>query len=283
MTKKKNPTKSLEEKLLKQLKGQNLTDAELKRVIKGMREPRKHRIKQYTHNETDEFLFGLLGDSHFGAKSTNKAALNDYYKKAYNDHGVREFYHAGDIVDGIPVHRGMIFEQYALGVDAQVEDVAKDYPSLEDAVTYFITGNHGLWAQKNVGVDVGNLIENKRDDLIYLGPEEADIQVAKAITLRLIHPGGGSSYALSYKPQKIIEAYSGGTKPNILGIGHFHKMIQMYYRNVHAFMTGTFENQTPFMRSKGLAAHVGGWVIKGRSHPKKGILEIQGLFIPYYD
>ena len=40
--------------------------------------------------------------------------------------------------------------------------------------------------------------------------------------IELIHPDGGSSYAISYKPQKIIEAMEGGTKPLSI-IGTFQK------------------------------------------------------------
>ena len=57
--------------------------------------------------------------------------------------------------------------------------------------------------------------------------------------------------------------WEGGKKPHILGIGHFHKAEYMpRYRNVKAIQAGTFQDQTPFMARKGLAAHVGGWIIE---------------------
>ena len=58
------------------------------------------------------------------------------------------------------------------------------------------------------------------------------------------------AYALSYKIQKMVEAMSGGEKPNILAVGHYHKLEMFPYRNVQCFQTGTFQAQTPWMRGK---------------------------------
>jgi len=88
----------------------------------------------------------------------------------------------------------------------------------------------------------------------------SDMSKDKAI-LRLWHPGGGTAYAISYHPQKWAESLSGGEKPHICGIGHYHKAEQLFYRNIHIFQTGTFEEQTPFMRRKKLAAMLGGWIL----------------------
>jgi hypothetical protein len=97
----------------------------------------------------------------------------------------------------------------------------------------------------------------------------------------LIHPGGGTSYALSYRAQKIVESLEGGTKPDLLAIGHYHKADMIpSYRNVCAIQTGTFERQTPFMARGGLSAHVGGWigeVVKGKGHNT-----IKAEFVAFY-
>ena len=82
------------------------------------------------------------------------------------------------------------------------------------------------------------------------------------ITLRLLHPGKGTAYALSYQPQKWAESISGGDKPSIAALGHYHKIEQLFYRNIHIFQTGTFEEQTPFMQRKNIAAMLGGWILK---------------------
>jgi hypothetical protein len=90
-----------------------------------------------------------------------------------------------------------------------------------------------------------------------------------------------NSYALSYKPQKIIESLEGGTKPELLTIHHFHKAEYLFYRNVHAFQGATLERQTPFMKNNGLAAHCGYWKIRMKVNPK-GITEITPTYFPFY-
>jgi hypothetical protein len=87
----------------------------------------------------------------------------------------------------------------------------------------------------------------------------------------------------SYKPQKIVESFEGGTKPEILHINHYHKMSQMFYRNVHIFQDGTFQSQTPFMMEKGLAAHKGSWLVMYHPDEKGGIVNIETKFIPFYE
>ncbi len=96
--------------------------------------------------------------------------------------------------------------------------------------------------------------------------------ISGGTTLALIHPSGGTAYALSYKPQKWAESLSGGKKPDIAGIGHFHKIEQLFYRNIHIFQTGTFESQTPFMARKGLAAMVGAWILSINGQRPFGLL-----------
>lgn len=91
-----------------------------------------------------------------------------------------------------------------------------------------------------------------------------------------------NSYAISYKIQKMIEAMSGGEKPSILAIGHYHKAEYIMYRNVHSFQTGTFQAQTPWMRGKGIAAMMGGWIVEIEVDSDGSILRIRQEFIPYY-
>ncbi len=65
----------------------------------------------------------------------------------------------------------------------------------------------------------------------------------------------------SYRIQKIVEAFSGGTKPKILFCGHTHKQGYFFMRNVHAFSGGCIQLQTPFLRGKRIPVHPGFWII----------------------
>ena len=62
--------------------------------------------------------------------------------------------------------------------------------------------------KKTSGAIIGKAISNRRPDLIFVGVEEADILIGskkKYIKLRLLHPSGGTAYAISYNSQKFAD------------------------------------------------------------------------------
>jgi hypothetical protein len=222
----------------------------------------------------------VAGDTHLGSLYAHTDALAAFMRHAQAE-GCEAVYLAGDVLDGHRVYRGQEFELRDVGLDAQVERLAA--LDLPDIPTYFITGNHDQSFKTAAGVHVGRVIETARD-WRFLGEEQGAVKWETPngpFTLQLIHPGGGSSYALSYRPQKIVESLEGGTKPDLLAIGHYHKAEFMpSYRNVAALQCGTFQRQTPFMARQGLAAHVGGWIVevtKGQGHNC-----IQATFVAFY-
>mgnify|MGYP000504064655 CR=1 FL=1 len=184
------------------------------------------------------------------------------------------------------MYRGHEYEIRIHGADNQVNYCCEVYPQVSGITTYFITGNHDLSFWKQAGIDIGTRISEKRQDLVYLGPEEADIIIKNGngqIKLRLVHPGRGSAYALSYHPQKYIEALTGGEKPNAIFMGHYHKSeLLPNYRNVVLIQGGCMQSQTPYMRRQNIAAMIGFWIvefgIEGNS-----IVRLKAEFFPYYE
>ena len=116
----------------------------------------------------------------------------------------------------------------------------------------------------------------------YLGQDCAIVKLTPNCILELRHPWDGSAYAISYKIQKHVDAMSGGEKPNIFAVGHYHKAEYIFYRNVHCFQSATFCAQTNFMRGKGLAAHMGGWIIDIDVDERGYIQKIIPQLIPFY-
>lgn len=267
--------------LEKLLDKHNLTEAELKNILKSGSSPNK-AVRTYKHyygpNHT---RFLLCGDSHIGHKDFDKKLWSRMIDVARKEN-VEAIYHTGDVIEGMSGRDGHIYELDKIGGSAQC-DYAADLMNLTDKPIYFITGNHDGWMMKknNAGFDVGKYLDDKVNHAEFLGPDEADIKLAPNVTMKLIHPGDGTAYALSYKPQKRIESFDGGKKPNIMAEGHYHKLLNFFYRNVHSFDTGTFCGQTPFMRSKNIAANKGFWVVDVK-HGKKGIDEITPKLYPSY-
>jgi hypothetical protein len=99
--------------------------------------------------------------------------------------------------------------------------------------------------------------------------------------MKLLHAGGGTSYAKSVQPQKIINSYESGEKPQILLIGHYHKASVDYIRNTHVVQMGTTEEQSDFMRKKVIPADVGSYVISINQSPTGEINRFRHRFIPW--
>lgn len=225
--------------------------------------------------------FGLLGDTHLNSKYAQITHLHSFYDECHRQ-GIRHIYHAGDIDEGEQMRMGHQYECCEQGADDHTRAIVKVYPKRSGIKTHFITGNHDASLLRRCGFNIGPAIASQRPDMEYLGQDCALVKLTPNCTLELRHPWDGSAYALSYKPQKMIEAMSGGEKPNILAIGHFHKAEYLFYRNIHCFQAGCFQGQTPFMKGKGLSSHMGGWIIEVIVNGDGYIERITQQFIPCY-
>lgn len=230
-----------------------------------------------------KFLFGVVSDNHLG----NKYSRRDILRYAYDDfkkEGIEVVLNAGDVLDGEKMYRGQEYELVAHGAEAQARYAARHYPEIPGITTYTIAGNHAESFWKRAGVDVMKLFAAKRPDIRYLAPMEADIKMGplEKSVVRLFHPGGGTAYAISYQPQKIILSYSGGDKPNACILGHYHKTGYFFIRNVHTLLGGCTMDQTPFMRAKHIEAHRGYWKVWAEFGKRGGIDRLKPEFVAFY-
>lgn len=226
--------------------------------------------------------FALMGDTQINSKYTQLTHLHKFYEIC-KEECITTVYHTGDIDEGEQMRIGHCYECYNQGADDHVKEIVRVYPKIDGIKTYFITGNHDASIIKRCGYDIGYPIANQREDMIYLGQSSAVINLTPNCTLELRHPIDGTAYALSYKLQKMVEAMSGGEKPNILAVGHYHKSEYMMYRNVHCFQTGSFQAQTPFMKGKGISAFVGGWIVEAHVDKSGTITRLKQEYIPFYN
>lgn len=235
----------------------------------------------HEHKSKDKIIrFGVVSDTHLGNKCQQITYLRETYK-LFKAEGLDRVYHVGDISDGLYPQRGeQRYELFKQGFDEQAEYIIENYP--DDVPTYFITGNHDSTHVMNGGANIGKKISNERKDMHYLGSLQADVMLTDNCKMELRHPLDGSSYAVSYKPQKYIESMAGGTKPNLLLVGHYHKQGYFPYRNVHCLLMPSFEAQTPFLRGKGLVSDIGGIIITLHISADGTINRFIPEFIPYY-
>ena len=225
--------------------------------------------------------FGLCGDIQLNSKYTQITHANTLYDH-YKSEGINVVYNTGDLDEGEQMRPGHQYECYTQGADDHVKEIIKNYPRRDGIKTYFITGNHDHSLIKRAGFDLGVPVAEKREDMVYLGQSWATVNLTPKCTLELRHPLDGTAYAYSYKMQKMADAMSGGEKPNILAVGHYHKVEYLFYRNIHIFQTGCLQAQTPWMRGKQLSAHMGGWIIEVHVDEEGTVTRIKQEFIPFY-
>lgn len=235
-------------------------------------------VIEIVSRKDNTFLFGACGDQHIGSKYHREDVNHDLYRR-YAEAKVQAVFNTGNWIDG-----EASFNRYdilAHGIDAQAKLMADIYPRA-DFPTYAVWGDdHEGWYVQREGIDVGRYVESIMREAGHrwhdLGFMEAHVKLVnantgKSVIMSVVHPGGGSSYATSYRPQKIIESFEGGEKPAVLLLGHYHKLDAGLVRNVWYLQTGTTEDQTPFMRKKSLEAHVGGAMIHLEQDPESGAI-----------
>lgn len=217
----------------------------------------------------DKMSFGFTADNHLCSNFERLDVLNLLYD-VYAAEGIPIVLNGGNWIDGEA--RFNKNEIHTKGMTKQIEYAVKNYPYREGIETWFVSGDdHEGWYNQREGINIGEYFQMKREqsdkfDMKHLGYVEADVELngdgfENGSWLRVMHAGGGSAYATSYAPQKIVESYQGGEKPSVLFIGHYHKMSYNIIRNVHVVQCGCTQDQSIFMRKKKIEAHVGGGLI----------------------
>ena len=251
-------------------------------------EPGKSEVKgekgEWTH------VFGFVTDNHLCNRHSRLDVLNAAYDH-FERLGIERVYNAGNWIDG-EARFNKTELIVAPGLDNQLDYLIDKYPVKPGIETYYIAGDdHEGWYQQREGIEVGKYLQNRaedagRTDLNYLGYGEADVKLSfgqGSSVLRVVHPGGGSAYAISYTDQKRVESYQGGEKPQIELVGHYHKFNYGYPREVHTVQGGCTTDQSLFMRKKRLQAHVGYSIIRIKQDETGAVAGFQVQWNPFFD
>lgn len=279
--------------LVEKIRDEKYNITELRGKLYLEKQPLSGNHKKYaidiSKQSTRIFRFGAVSDNHINSKYERLDVLNALYD-IFHKEGINVVYNGGNWIDGEARFNKQ--ELINHGLSKQIDYFIDQYPQREGIKTYFIAGDdHEGWYWQREGVNIGEYMQMKakqsgRDDLIYLGYVESDIDlVGKRGTskLRIMHGGGGTAYALSYTPQKMIESFQGGEKPAILLLGHYHKADYFYYRNVHCVQLGCTQDQTTFMRKKKIQASIGGWILEAHIGEDGSVTRFKAEWITFYD
>lgn len=234
----------------------------------------------FTTDGAGEITFGFVSDIHVGSKYFREDVLADIFRR-FADDGVRNVVVPGNYLEGERASADHRRDLTQHGLEAQVDALVQAWPALKDTTTYALWGDdhEGWWAQ-SIGLDVGAYVEAAfrragRADWIDIGFRQSPLLVQHAVTgkasvVMVDHPGGGSAYAVSYRPQKIVEAFGPGEKPDVIIMGHYHKMEFLNVRGVWVVQAGCVQDQTRFMGKIPTEAHIGGGTLTMRLDPATG-------------
>lgn len=259
-------------------------------IITDSKIDKKESIKiDMSKHGTNEFVFGGIADTHIGSKYERLDVLESIYDR-FEDAGVTDVFHGGNWIDGEA--RFNKTDIYSFGLGNQVLNFVEKYPQRKGIVNHIISGDdHEGWYVQRENINIGEYMQmiaekHGRTDLIDIGYMERDIELKQSegsSIIRIIHAGGGSSYATSYTAQKYVESLQGGEKPQIILVGHYHKFEYGYPREVHVCQLGCVQDQTPFMRKRKLQAMVGACVFRIKQANNGIITSFNVEWMPYYD
>jgi len=255
------------------------TIGELKAIAEGGRiVPGQERVPIIDF-EGERIKFGIISDTHLGSIFATEDWIYQAFE-IFQKERCEFICHAGDVVEGMSGRKGHIYELTHLGYDAQRDYAVKVFSQWKKKI-YFIDGNHDRWFAKDVGALMVKDICSRLKNAEFLGHDEGDISLKGKAVMKLWHGEDGSSYAISYRLQKIIEAFVGGEKPGLLIAGHIHKSGYFFDRFVHVVSAGALSRQSRWMRTKRMAHHSGFWVVDLKVG-KKGIARIKLEWFPFY-
>lgn len=244
--------------------------------------PNQYSPRIIGNESIKEFSIGIIGDTHLCDKACALDELHDFYHKC-KESGVEHIVHAGDVTAGIRVYPGQEFDLIYHGFSEQLKHVIESYPQIDGITTHVIAGNHDLSFKQHAGASFVEEVSNKRNDIKWVGDYAANISI-NGISIRLHHGDGGVGYAASYRLQRNVEAFESGEKPQIYVLGHYHRTLAMFIRNVHSYMPGCWQRPTDFSIRKGLPNQICGYIahVKTLNDNRNSIRSISSEIITYY-
>lgn len=228
--------------------------------------------------EGEEVRFGFFTDTHMSSIYYREEFLDDFISTC-EDQDAQFCIFGGDLTHGMDAKKyNLLYELKDIGYAAQKEFAEEQLKKIPFH-TYLVSGNHDRWYEA-MGAHIVEDICSSVPNAEYIGRDEGDIEVG-GVLIRVFHGEDGSSYAVSYRIQKLIETFQGGEKPNVLLMGHTHKQGYFFERNIHAVSGGAMSTQSRWMRSKRMANHSGYHFISMICNDD-GVSEFTVTFKPFY-
>lgn len=263
--------------LVKKILAKYSTD-ELRAIANGsMINPRSIPVPKYNFSG-EEVTIGFFTDTHIG-----EVSFHDELWEAFIDEckaeGVELILGAGDIHEGMSNRPDQVYHLTDIGASAQMDHAERLF-KMTDIPIKIIDGNHDRWGIKSNGLFMVRDLAKRMEHVEFIGCDVGEV-IINGTRWMLWHGEDGSSYATSYRVQKIIESFTGGDKPHVLLCGHTHKQIAMFERNIHAVSGGALSYQSAWMRATRKSCHTGFWIIRATIRDNQ-IVRFSPTWYPIY-
>lgn len=266
---------------IRELKSKFTTD-EIRQLTKRERIPQTI-VKRLKLRGT-KFKFAHITDTHIGS-STFHEDIWDAIVEEINNQNVDAIFHTGDVTEGLSLKRmDAVYDLTHIGYESQKAYAIEQLSKIEKPI-YAVSGNHDRYYLKSAGALIVEDISRQLDNFHYMGEDVGDFILengGRDIIIRLWHGEDGSSYATSYRIQKIVESLTGGDKPHVLLLGHTHKQAYIFDRHIHCVSGGAVCTQSNWMRSKRLANHTGFHIVEMEVN-ERGVVRFSPTFYPFFE
>lgn len=202
------------------------------------------------------------GDWHIGNKGFSEMGLNKLIKDI-EEYDIKSLVLLGDIIQGLGVYRSELQDLQMYTIDEQVQkavDYLKEIPRKTNI--HLSIGGHeqSLKGSHMIGFDASYAIGKEVKNCTYYG-ENINLEFQNKYRFLGFHSRGGLSYSSSYRLERIwgnlVE------KPEILAIGHHHRLFHILKPPKHLLMeVGTLTRESSYVYWRGITAQVGWYIIE---------------------
>lgn len=256
---------------------ERFTKEDLHTLLRSGCQNRTIQAFRYHLGMGDTLRFAVMSDPHIGSKYFELPVFEAAVEKCLAE-GISTVLVPGDLTEGMSGRPGHVYELDYIGYDAQKERAIEllKPTGLQWKIS---DGNHDRWYIKSVGAKIVKDVADACDNVEFLGHDMANVYLDDVL-IRLAHGEDGSSYAISYRIQKFIEAMiQRGDPPDVAIFGHAHKEGKFSYMGVEGLSPGALQSTTPWMESKRNYS-VLGFAICEIGHQGKLIEEFVYRFFP---
>ena len=226
----------------------------------------------------------LISDTRLGSKYQQLSRLNNAYLEAWKN-GFDKVIMLGDITEGLYSLKNPYYQTlFADTTEQQVDYVIDNYPYIDGMTTYFITGDQDATHTKKNGVDIGRIISEARDDMVYLGNMRCQLNIRKMkILAQHLQIGKfDRSKTISLKPQDAIYAMRSEEKVDIILDGHLLSSELLTERGMREIAVPSLVATTPRIRKSAIPHNVGFILLKTNLTKDGKFEDMEATYSPYY-